>query len=189
MKRLTMTVAAIALVPAVAFAQSDSADPVVEPEPMEQAQPADSVTPTETDPAKADMPKTDMAKTDMEKADPTAGNLFKGSVKLSAISGSPIYTISAGEDAEWDMSVEYNEVADNWERIGSVEDVVLSADGKIEGVLAEVGGFLGIGDKLVMLPLEEAKMVLVDEDTYAVVTPFTSERLTDMDAYESDVAY
>ncbi|MGP6088824.1 PRC-barrel domain-containing protein [Antarctobacter jejuensis] len=189
MKRLTMTVAAAALVPAVAFAESHSAEPVVEPEPMEQAQPADTVTPTIGDPVASDMPKTDMAKTDMEETEPTAGDLFHGAVKLSAISGSPIYTLSSEEEADWDISVDYTEVSDNWERIGSVDDVVLSADGKIEGVLAEVGGFLGIGDKLVMLPVSDMKMVLVDEDTYAVVTPFTSERLTGMDEYDEDASF
>ncbi|SMX48463.1 PRC-barrel domain-containing protein [Maliponia aquimaris] len=184
MKRLTMTVAAAALVPAVAFAESHAADPAMEPKPMEQAQPADTVVPMDANPVGSEM-----AKTDVEGADPTADVLFHGPVKLSAIAGSPIYTISAETGADWDLTVDYTKVADNWERIGSVEDVVLSADGRIEGVLAEVGGFLGIGDKLVLLPVEDMKTVLVDEASYSVVTRYTSEQLTGMDAYEDTAAY
>jgi sporulation protein YlmC with PRC-barrel domain len=42
-------------------------------------------------------------------------------------------------------------VAANGEKIGEVDDVVLAADGTAQGVVTEVGGFLGIDEKQVMI--------------------------------------
>lgn len=180
MKRFMLTVAAAALVPALAVAESHSAAGTMdEPKLKEQTQASDMMKPKATD----------MAESDMKAPEKGGSALFPNPVKISAITGMPIYTISAEESGEWDIDVTYNQVADNWERIGSVEDVVISADGRIEGVLAEVGGFLGMGDKLVMLPLDEMKMVQVDESAYSVVTPFTTNDLTDMEAYEGTTGY
>ncbi|CAN0119156.1 unnamed protein product, partial [Chrysoparadoxa australica] len=75
-------------------------------------------------------------------------------------------------------------VAHEWTRIGSVNDFVLGEDGKITGLVAEVGGFLGMGDTLVLLPLDQTRMVSVDENSYSVVTPYTSEQLTEMEKVE-----
>jgi hypothetical protein len=38
------------------------------------------------------------------------------------------------------------------EEVGEVQDVLFTTDGNISGVVLSVGGFLGIGDKLVALP-------------------------------------
>lgn len=41
------------------------------------------------------------------------------------------------------------------ERVGDVEEVIANNRGQIVGITAEVGGFLGIGDKEVLVPLEQ----------------------------------
>ena len=41
----------------------------------------------------------------------------------------------------------------NNERIGDVNNLLLSADGQVIAVLVGVGGFLGLGEKIVALPL------------------------------------
>lgn len=207
MTRFMLTVATTALVPALALAEShatgDTMDPAKDPAPMAQADKADpmatddapkvtdGVDPAATDP---DAPKpTDMAddtdpvapKMDTDKMADTGHSIgLMASTKASVIIGSPIYTISAENEVDWDPTVAYNEVADEWTRIGSVNDFTLGEDGKISGLVAEVGGFLGMGDTLVMLPLDETRMVSVDEASYAVVTPFTSEQLTEMEKVE-----
>lgn len=180
MKRHVMTVAAAALIPALALAESPSAETAVEPMPMEQAQPAD--------PAHDNLPS-DLARTESDAVAPQDEMIFDGQVRLSSISGAAIYTLSAEVEADWTGSVQYVEIAEDWERIGSVEDVVLSADGRIMGVVAEVGGFLGIGDKMVMLPVDEMRLVRVDETAFAVVTPFTSDDLAEMAEFEDRLAY
>lgn len=42
----------------------------------------------------------------------------------------------------------------NNERIGQVDDLVISPDGQIQAVLVGVGGFLGIGQKTVAIPFD-----------------------------------
>jgi sporulation protein YlmC with PRC-barrel domain len=41
------------------------------------------------------------------------------------------------------------------ERIGKIEDVIVSPDGKVTMAVLEVGGFLGIGDRRVAIPVEQ----------------------------------
>ena len=49
------------------------------------------------------------------------------------------------------------------ESIGDVNDVIVSRDGKVDGVVVGVGGFLGIGEKDVAIKLSQLKMM--DTDT------------------------
>ncbi len=47
-----------------------------------------------------------------------------------------------------------NEAGDT---VGKVDDIIIGEDGKAPFVVLSVGGFLGIGDKLVVLPYEQLK--------------------------------
>ena len=66
------------------------------------------------------------------------------------------------------------------EEVGNVHDALFTKDGKISGVVLSVGGFLGIGDKLVALPWEAVEVnyaedsVLVDatRDQLGAAPPF-----------------
>jgi len=49
------------------------------------------------------------------------------------------------------------------EAIGDVNDVIVSRDGKVDGLVVGVGGFLGIGEKDVAIQMSEVK--LMDTDT------------------------
>ena len=49
------------------------------------------------------------------------------------------------------------------EAIGDVNDVIVSRDGKVDGLVVGVGGFLGIGEKDVAIQMSEIK--LMDTDT------------------------
>jgi sporulation protein YlmC with PRC-barrel domain len=49
----------------------------------------------------------------------------------------------------------YNDANEN---IGSVEDIVLKADGSMDEVVLSVGGFIGIGDKYVAVPYSDLKI-------------------------------
>lgn len=46
----------------------------------------------------------------------------------------------------------------NNERIGDVNDLVLSKDGQVAAVVIGVGGFLGIGEKTVAIPFDDLQM-------------------------------
>lgn len=49
------------------------------------------------------------------------------------------------------------------EDLGSVEDMLVTADGQILGVVVGVGGFLGIGEKRVAIPTEAIEVVFEGE--------------------------
>lgn len=49
----------------------------------------------------------------------------------------------------------YNNTGAN---IGSIEDIILKADGSMDEVVLSVGGFLGIGDKYVAVPFSDLKV-------------------------------
>lgn len=53
---------------------------------------------------------------------------------------------------------------DQWENIGQIDDVILTADGTVQGVLLDVGGFLGIGAHTVLVDMDDLYLVLKDGD-------------------------
>ncbi|MEN9059889.1 MULTISPECIES: PRC-barrel domain-containing protein [Ponticoccus] len=175
-------------------AEAEDADPMAEDADADvaDAETADPMAEGAEDPAMADAadPAADpMAEdADMAAADDGMGGALgiQGMVPVSAISGGVVYTTTVDSvDENWEGTASYDAIGEGWERIGSIHDVVLSSEGKIEGIVAEVGGFLGIGDKFVMLPTTDFKLVPIDESSYAVVTPYTTDQLTDMETYDS----
>lgn len=74
----------------------------------------------------------------------------------------------------------------NNDDVGSVSDFVMSADGRIEQVIVDVGGFLGIGAKPVALPFNEMDVhKQVDGDTYRVYVSMTKDQLQALPRHES----
>lgn len=140
---------------------------------MEQptlAEAADNVNGTQ-----ADMEATDMA---------DAGFGFTGEATANDIIGARLYVIR-GEDMAWDQNATYDAVSADWERAGSIQNLVIGEDGKIDGLVAEVGGFLGIGDKFVELEMGQAKLIPLEGGGFDVVTHYTNDELTDMQAFEA----
>jgi sporulation protein YlmC with PRC-barrel domain len=74
----------------------------------------------------------------------------------------------------------YNNANDN---IGSVEDIVLKADGSMDEVVLSVGGFLGIGDKYVAVPYSDLKIGR-DGNSLKVTTDATKESLKALPDYK-----
>ncbi|MEX0311119.1 MAG: PRC-barrel domain-containing protein [Tateyamaria sp.] len=98
-------------------------------------------------------------------------------IRSRDITGGNIYTM---DEATWDATAEYTEIDTNWVNIGEIEDIVLSKDGQMIGLVAEVGGFLDIGDKHVVIPVENVSLVAVDDETYSYVTRYTEEQLEEL---------
>ena len=77
------------------------------------------------------------------------------------------------------MTATYTEDSLEWENIGDVGDILISADGQTRSILLDVGGFLGIGEHTVAINMDE--LVLVrdgnDEDDFFVVVRATEEQL------------
>ena len=69
------------------------------------------------------------------------------------------------------------------ERIGSVNDLIVSPDTTIAAALVGVGGFLGIGEKEVAVPFSMIEVVRRDNDWHLVIDA-TKEALKDAPSYE-----
>jgi sporulation protein YlmC with PRC-barrel domain len=76
----------------------------------------------------------------------------------------------------------------NEENIGEVGDLVLSQDGKIDAMIVNVGGFLGIGEKEVAVGLDKIEFMLDENGNRYVYTPFTQEQLEAQPEYD-EAAY
>lgn len=115
--------------------------------------------------------------TDYSKVESAAMNEMKGDlIRSRDITGGEIYTMGEAND-EWNMDNEWDAVDSGWNEIGEIEDIVLSRNGKMVGIVAEVGGFLDVGDKHVMISVPDVNLVAVDDQTYAYVTRLSEEEL------------
>ncbi len=80
----------------------------------------------------------------------------------SRLMGQPVYS-STGDDAE---------------EIGTINDLVFSAEGEITAVVIGVGGFLGIGEKSVAVDFGSLEFTLAADNTERWVLPTTADALT-----------
>jgi sporulation protein YlmC with PRC-barrel domain len=67
--------------------------------------------------------------------------------------------------------------------IGEVNDVLLSADGKVSAVILGVGGFLGMGEKDVLVAMRSIEMQR-DGETVKLVVDATKEIFTNAPTYD-----
>jgi sporulation protein YlmC with PRC-barrel domain len=102
-------------------------------------------------------------------------------VEASDFIGSRIYatdtmpateTVAAGAEKDWDD-------------VGEINDVVLGRDGQIKAVILGVGGFLGIGEKNVAVPMQDVKFVKNGDgaDDFFLVVNANKDLLTNAPAY------
>lgn len=110
-------------------------------------------------------------------------------IRTRDITGGPVYTTNETYDeGTWGGEGEYTwgwsgyeEVGADWNQIGEIEDIVLDSSGQLIGVVAEVGGFLDIGDKHVMLRVGDVDLVPVDDHSYSLITRYSEEQLEEME--------
>ena len=115
--------------------------------------------------------------TDYSNVDSMQMNEMRGDlIRSRDITGGEIYPLNEAGD-EWSPNTAYNEIGADWNEIGEIEDIVLSKNGQMVGIVAEVGGFLDIGDKHVMISTPDVNLVAVDDQTYAYVTRLSEEEL------------
>lgn len=69
-------------------------------------------------------------------------------------------------------------------KVGEVGDVVLSQDGKVDAVLVDVGGFLGIGGKEVALGMDNLRFMTDENGKLYLYTSLTKDALEAQPAYE-----
>jgi len=67
--------------------------------------------------------------------------------------------------------------SDAGEKIGEVDDLIVTLDGKIDGVVIGVGGFLGIGEKWVAVKMDTLSTMTDESDTLRLVSSATKADL------------
>jgi len=72
----------------------------------------------------------------------------------------------------------------NDESVGEISDVVLTQDGKIDAVIIDVGGFLGVGEKPVAVGFDKLSFMADKDGKKYLYTPFSKEQLEAQPAYD-----
>ena len=106
----------------------------------------------------------------------TGGALFlpadPDAIYASDLVGMDVYSSATDYTTEYGNNQPATaDVRSQWDDIGEINDVVLSPDGDVLGVLVDIGGFLGIGARTVALDMSQIHF-LNDEDgtRFAAVT-------------------
>jgi hypothetical protein len=68
--------------------------------------------------------------------------------------------------------------------IAEIGDVILSAEGKVENVVAQFGGVLGFGSNKVLLSMDDIQVLKNPNDSLVVRTDLTPEELQTRPPYE-----
>ena len=73
----------------------------------------------------------------------------------------------------------------NDEELGEISDLIVNADGQVENAVIDVGGFLGLGEKPVLVPFNEVTLLTSEggEEIRAYMST-TEEQLEAMEMYE-----
>jgi sporulation protein YlmC with PRC-barrel domain len=74
------------------------------------------------------------------------------------------------------------------EEVGEIDDVVIAADGSIQGVITEVGGFLGIAEKQVLISWSDLEVRRDDEGDILIRTGLTEQALEGLENYDYEAA-
>jgi sporulation protein YlmC with PRC-barrel domain len=69
-------------------------------------------------------------------------------------------------------------------KVGEIGDVVMTGDKKVDAVIVDVGGFLGVGEKQVALGLEKLKFMSDKDGNRYLYTNFTKAQLEAQSAYD-----
>jgi len=105
-------------------------------------------------------------------------------IQASTFIGMRIYATETELTNDMTVSADANK---DWDDIGEVNDVILSRDGAVKAVVLGVGGFLGIGEKDVAIPMESVKFIKDGDnaDDYFLVVNSNKQMLTDAPAYRA----
>lgn len=76
-------------------------------------------------------------------------------------------------------------VGSDGEEIADVDDLVIGQDNGVEDVLVNVGGFLGLGEKVVALDVSQITVSRDEDGDTLIVTSLTKEELENMASFEA----
>ncbi|KQQ82027.1 PRC-barrel domain-containing protein [Aureimonas sp. Leaf324] len=113
----------------------------------------------------------------------------------TAAAGGPFYTVQAPASGQMSMSHLASDLDDkdvygaNNEKIGEIEDFVINSDGTVAAAVIEVGGFLGIGEKDVLVNFSELQMAMDGNKMRINAPTLTREALTNAPDTDLDTVF
>lgn len=140
----TTTLALGLLLPAAGMAQQSSGDSPAKPNMQNQSDQATS--------GSAASGTSNSDTTGMRSSGTSSGATTGNSSAMTGTSGST--TMSSLDKSVIGKSL----YGANNEEVGEIDDVVMGSSGKVESVLVDVGGFLGLGAKTVAIPVDNIQM-------------------------------
>ncbi len=110
-------------------------------------------------------------------------------LRADAVEDAIVYSLGETYDeAIWDSGEPFAQITGGWDEVGEVEDLIIDAEAKVVGVTVDVGGFLGIGESTVLLPVGDLRLVrLPDDDAFIVVTRMTREQIENAEEVDDDL--
>ncbi|TIS79025.1 MAG: PRC-barrel domain containing protein, partial [Mesorhizobium sp.] len=168
--------------------------PAVTPAPAEKTAEAPAATPDPAAPAPAD--KTAQAPaTTTDPAAPAPADKTAEAPAAATPDAIPDQTQTAAIDKSALTEMPINEIRSedlvgttvygaNDVNVGEIGDVVLTGDKKVDAVIIDVGGFLGVGEKEVAVGMENLKFMTDKDGNRYLYTNFTKEQLEAQVAYD-----
>lgn len=111
-----------------------------------------------------------------------------GDIYASDFIGMRVYANETEWDA-WDENHSVKAGAEReWDDIGEVNDVILGRDGTVKAVILGIGGFVGIGEKDVAVPMNQLKLVNEQDDAgdFFLVIKANKDSLTKAEAFKTE---
>lgn len=93
--------------------------------------------------------------------------------------------------ARWTSGETFIAGRDQWDDIGAINDLIMTQDGQLRGVLLDIGGFLGIDARTVMVDIADLYFVADsttpdDLDDFFVVASLSREQLEALPEWSDD---
>ncbi len=162
--------------------------PVADTTAMAPPPATDKTTPTDGDAVQAPAAGETTAQAPAAPADETtaaapADSTATDTTMTSAIDKSTLTEMPAGDIRAEDL-VGTTVYGTNDANLGEIGDVVLSQDGKVDAVIIDVGGFLGVGEKEVAVGMDNLAFMTDKDGNKYLYTTFTKEQLDAAAAYD-----
>lgn len=100
---------------------------------------------------------------------PTGQIAAQNFATATEIMGAEIVSVQGDYDEDLWAGNALNAVIADFTPVGRVEEMLLDEGGQLLGVTTDVGGFLGIGQKTVLIPLEDLRLARTGDDAERII--------------------
>ena len=155
---------------AAADAEAAADDAAADAEAAAETAEAEAEAAAEAEPAAEEVVAPTEAQPELDAANPA--------MLASWVEGLQVFTTNQPSGSEWDM-LEGEAIPEEWDDIADIGDIVIEQSGDqytIAGYVVDIGGFLGIGAKEVLISTDALRMATFGDDVI-FATNYTREEL------------